>query len=149
MLACGQRDEAHDLALLSFNGKPLPALPLGDSDAVRFMGFPIGMVLGLYPVTHEGLISSIAPLATPTSLAGELSSLHISRMRKQFMAFQLDATAYPGNSGSPVFDLRYGSVIGVLNSVMVKQTRESILTQPSGISYAIPSVHVKRLLSAH
>ncbi|MFT4615042.1 MAG: serine protease Do [Bacteroidia bacterium] len=147
-------DEAHDLALLSFKGNPLPALQLGDSDAVRegqrvaFMGFPIGMVLGLYPVTHQGLVSSIAPLAVPTSQVGELTSLHISRMRKQSTGFQLDATAYPGNSGSPVFELRHGRVIGVLNSVMVKQTRESVLTQPSGISYAIPSRYVQELLPA-
>ena len=146
-------DEAHDLALLSFKGKTLPALPLGDSDAVRegqevaFTGFPIGMVLGLYPVTHRGIVASIAPLAAPASLADELTAMHINRMRQQFLAFQLDATAYPGNSGSPVFDLASGRVIGVLNSVVVKETRESLLTQPSGISYAIPSEYVTRLLS--
>ena len=146
-------DEAHDLALLTFKGKTLPVLQLGDSDAVRegqevaFTGFPIGMVLGLYPVTHRGIVASIAPLAAPASLADELTSMHISRMRQQFLAFQLDATAYPGNSGSPVFDLVNGRVIGVLNSVLVKETRESLLTQPSGISYAIPSEYVARLLS--
>ena len=43
-------DKEHDLALLEIQGEPLPALELGDSDAVRegqevaFTGFPIGMV---------------------------------------------------------------------------------------------------------
>ena len=60
--------------------------------------------------------------------------------------FQLDATAYPGNSGSPVYDPDTGDVIGVVNMVLVKSTKESVLTQPSGITYAIPSAHVLDVL---
>jgi len=58
-------DPVHDLAILKIPGAPLPALQLGDSNQVRegqlyaFTGFPIGAVLGLYPVTHRGIISSI------------------------------------------------------------------------------------------
>jgi serine protease Do len=51
---------------------------------------------------------------------------------------QLDATAYPGNSGSPLYDEKRGEVVGIVNMVFVKGTKESALTQPSGISYAIP-----------
>jgi hypothetical protein len=36
--------------------------------------------------------------------------------------------------------------VGVLNSVFVKQSKESVLEKPSGISYAIPAVHVQSLL---
>ncbi|HEX7383927.1 MAG TPA: serine protease, partial [Burkholderiaceae bacterium] len=45
-------DPPHDLALLRIDGAALPALALGDSDAVRegksiaFTGFPIGGALG-------------------------------------------------------------------------------------------------------
>ena len=45
-------DHEHDLAVLSIEGGPLPALSLGDSNGVRegqtayFTGFPIGAVLG-------------------------------------------------------------------------------------------------------
>ena len=35
--------------------------------------------------------------------------------------FQLDATAYPGNSGSPLYDPESGEVIAVINMVFVKQ----------------------------
>jgi S1-C subfamily serine protease len=60
--------------------------------------------------------------------------------------FQLDGTAYPGNSGSPVYHAETGAVIGIVNSVFVKGTKESALTQPSGITYAIPAQKLKDLL---
>jgi len=56
-----------------------------------------------------------------------------------FDIFQLDATAYPGNSGSPLFDVDTGEVIGVISMVLIKGTKESALSQPSGITYAVPS----------
>ena len=61
--------------------------------------------------------------------------------------FQLDATAFPGNSGSPLYDPATGEVVGILNMVFVKATKESALTQPSGISYAIPSRFLIELLA--
>jgi len=67
-------------------------------------------------------------------------------MRNPFNVFQLDAIAYPGNSGSPVYRESDGEVIGVLNSVFVKESREAILERPSGISYAIPITWLKALL---
>jgi len=145
-------DKEHDLALLAIQGSPLPALVLGDSAGVRegqeiaFTGFPIGAVLGLYPVTHRGIVSVIVPMARPANTSRTLTAVQLKHMRNPFMVFQLDATAYPGNSGSPVYESATGKVIGVLNSVFVKESRESILTRPSGISYAIPSAYVHSLL---
>ncbi|HJY76993.1 MAG TPA: S1C family serine protease, partial [Burkholderiales bacterium] len=63
-----------------------------------------------------------------------------------FAVFQLDATAYPGNSGSPVYHPESGAVIGIVNSVFVKATREAALAQPSGITYAIPARQLIELL---
>ena len=60
--------------------------------------------------------------------------------------FQLDATAYPGNSGSPLYDGNTGLVIGVINSVFVKGAKENVLRDPSGITYAIPARYVQELL---
>jgi serine protease Do len=66
-----------------------------------------------------------------------------------FDIFQLDATAYPGNSGGPLFDPDTGDVMGVMNMVLIKNTRESALSQPSGISYAIPARYVQELVDRH
>ena len=67
-------------------------------------------------------------------------------MRNPFDVYQLDVVAYPGNSGSPVYNIETGKVIGVVNSVFVKGTKESALERPSGISYAIPVKYVYDLL---
>jgi len=143
----------HDLALLRIEGQPVPPVVLGNSDVVRegqaiaFMGFPIGGTLGFTPVTHRGIVSSITPAVLPAPNAGQLSDAAIRGVRAgAFDIFQLDATAYPGNSGGPLFDPESAEVLGVLNMVLLKNTRESALSQPSGISYAIPARFVRQLI---
>ncbi|HKJ87852.1 MAG TPA: serine protease [Gammaproteobacteria bacterium] len=145
-------DRKHDLALLRIKGGVLPALRLGDSDKVRegqryaFTGFPIGMVLGLHPVTHRGIVSAVTPIATPMQNAGQLDPRQVERLRHSYEVFQLDATAYPGNSGSPLFDPDRGTVVGVINKVFVKESKEALLKDPSGITYAIPIKYAVRFL---
>jgi S1-C subfamily serine protease len=142
-----------DLALLQLKGVPLPALALRDSDGVRegqgvlFTGFPIGNVLGPFPSTHRGMIAAITPIAIPPARAGELNQRLLRRLTTgSYPIFQLDATAYPGSSGSPVYDPETGEVLGIVNMVFVKGTKEAALTQPSGITYAIPSKYLQELL---
>lgn len=145
-------DPVHDLAILRVEGKPLPALQLGEAsrvregDSIAFTGFPIGAVLGLYPVTHRGIVSAISPIVLPASQDRQLTAALIKRMRDPFEIFQLDATAYPGNSGSPLYLPRTGEVVGILNMVFVKESKETVLEKPSGIAYAIPVRHLKALL---
>lgn len=150
-------DALHDLALLQFEGLSATAFRVRDSAPVRegqslaFMGFPIGSALGFSPVTHRATVSSIAAAALPTATASQLNSqaIHSLRGTHTFDIFQLDGTAYPGNSGGPLFDPDTGEVLGVINMVVLKGTRESALTHPSGISYAIPSRFVLELLQRH
>jgi len=148
-------DEAHDLALLRISGTKLPALTVTDSRQARegqhyaFTGFPIGVILGLYPATHRGIISSITPIAAPMGDSRQLTPELIKRLKASYEIFQLDATAYPGNSGSPLYDEQTGQVIGVINSVFVKGTKEAAIENPSGISYAIPSRYVSALLDKY
>jgi serine protease Do len=137
-------DPEHDLALLTIDGPAVTTLPLAapaparEGTAVIFTGFPIGSVLGLYPVTHRGIVSSVVPLAIPQATTQTLTAAQIKRLREPFEVYQLDAVAYPGNSGSPVVDQDSGQVIGIVNSVLVKQGRETALKDPSAITYAIP-----------
>jgi len=147
-------DKIHDLALLEFPADPLPALLLNQDTAregqlIAFTGFPIGMVLGLYPVTHQGIISAISPIALPVPKSKQLNSQLIHRLKASYLIYQLDATAYPGNSGSPVYDRVEGQVIGIINKVFVKESKETILSKPSGITYAIPVRYLVELLQRY
>ena len=149
-----KRDREHDLAVLRIDGPPIAALQLRNSDTVRegqlvgFTGFPIGGALGFSPVTHRGMVSSITPIALPGGNARQINEKLIRQVKSgTFNIFQLDATAYPGNSGSPVFDASSGEVIGIINMVFIKSSREAALSQPSGISYAIPANYLEQLIN--
>lgn len=137
-------DPVHDLSLLKISGAPLPAFKLGDSDRVRegevyaFTGFPMGMILGFHPATHRGMISAVTPMVQPQEASQQLDTKLIKRLRAPFDVFQLDATAYPGNSGSPLYHPSTGEVVAILNMVFVKESKETVLEKPSGIAYAIP-----------
>ncbi|MBI1284362.1 MAG: trypsin-like serine protease [Thiobacillus sp.] len=145
-------DKAHDLALLKIDGDALPALKLGDSNGVRegwqlyFTGYPIGSVLGLNPSTHRAGLAAIIPIYTPVASASQLNVRTLKQAKDPYEVFELDAVAYPGNSGSPVWHPDTGEVLGVVNSVYVKGAKEAAITDPSGISYAIPVKYVHRML---
>jgi S1-C subfamily serine protease len=101
------------------------------------------------PVTHRGIVSAITPIAIPQANSRDLNPALIRRLATDpFRVYQLDATAYPGNSGSPLYDPATGEVIGVLNMVFVKSTKEKVLSDPSGISYAIPVEYLHRLIAS-
>lgn len=146
-------DRGRDLALLRIEGAALPALDIADSASARegqelaFTGFPVGMALGLYPATHRATLAAIVPIARAGITAKQLNPRMVTRLRQSaYVIFQLDATAYPGNSGSPLYDAASARVFGIINSVFVQGTREQAISRPSGITYAIPSAHILHLL---
>lgn len=148
-------DPAHDLALLKIEGPPLPHVSLGNAlevregESIAFTGFPLGPVLGLYPVTNRGIVSAIVPITTAGRTSRDLNSRRIQQLSHHpFKVFQLDATAYPGNSGSPLYNPDTGQVLGVVNMVFVKGSKENILKDPSGITYAIPANYIQALLKS-
>jgi S1-C subfamily serine protease len=148
------QDPAHDLVVLKIEGEPLPALRLGDSGRVRegqllaLTGFPLGALLGLYPATHPATVAAITPNFTKVRSTSELSVELLRRADDQYMVFQLDAVSYPGNSGSPLYDPETGQVLGVINMTFVKGSKENLIKDPSGITYAIPSRYVAELLNS-
>jgi S1-C subfamily serine protease len=146
-------DRTHDLAHLRIGGTPLPAMKLGNSEAaaegqeLAFTGFPLGMVLGLHPATHRALLAAITPVVMPSLSSRKLDARAITQLqRSPFAIFQLDGTAYPGNSGSPVYDPESGTVLAVINQTLVRGLKENAITHPSGIAYAIPVRYVSELL---
>jgi S1-C subfamily serine protease len=146
------KSDLYDLAILKISGTPLPAMRLADNKTrpdgsyIAFTGFPIGAVLGLYPVTHRGIISSNTPTVIPAQTAGQISLSMLKRMRNPYFVYQLDATAYPGNSGSAMYDMKTGEVLGIINKVFVQSTKESVISSPSGITYAIPVKYLHKIL---
>ena len=146
-------DKEHDVAVLKLTEGRLSPLVLDmdlnvrEGDLFAFTGYPIGMVLGLYPATHTGIVSAITPVAIPMINARQLNAKVMKRLRHPYKVYQMDAIAYPGNSGSPLFHPVTGKVVGIINSVFVKESKETILSRPSGISYAIPVKYLEKILS--
>ncbi len=149
IIATSQR---YDLAVLALDGPALPAMTLAgneffaDGSDIAFTGFPIGTVLGLYPVTHRGIIASTTPTIVPVPSAAQISIKMLKNLRDPYLVYQLDATAYPGNSGSAMYDSTTGDVVGIINKVFVQDKKEAVISNPSGITYAIPVKYLHQLL---
>ena len=148
-------DKLHDLSILKIEGQPLPALTLAtngflpDGSEIAFTGFPIGAVLGLYPATHRGIVAAVTPTIIPVGDARQISIAMLKRLKDPYLVYQLDATAYPGNSGSAMYDVNSGEVVGIINKVFIQGNKETAITKPSGITYAIPVKYLHTLLKQH
>lgn len=148
-------DEDYDVGLLEIDGDPLPALTLYQGPRVRdgteigFTGFPIGGVFGLYPATHRGIIAASTPVARPQVRVGALTPDMIRRLQTKVVSYQLDGTAYPGNSGGPVYLSATGEVIALINSTFVKRTKEAAYTSPSGVTFAMPVSYIAAVLKRY
>lgn len=147
--------EQYDIAIVEI-GRKLPSVTLlsrdervDDGASIAITGFPIGAVLGLYPATHAGIVAASTPSIIPAQHSSQISEKFLSRIKAPMMVYQLDLTAYPGNSGSPAYLAESGKVFGVINQVFVKETKEAVLEKPSGITYAIPISAVYELAKKH
>jgi S1-C subfamily serine protease len=118
-----------------------------EGQSLAFTGYPLGMVLGLHAATHRATLAAITPVVMPSLSSRKLDTRQIAQLaRNPFNVFQLDGTAYPGNSGSPLYDAASGKVVGVINAVFVKGLKENAISNPSGITYAIPVNYVRKLM---
>ena len=147
------QDTVHDLSLLKIakNSELIPMQIDGMGEVVEgeellFSGYPIANVLGLYPVTHQAMVSAVSPIVIPVNASSQLNARLIRQLRDPFVIYQLDATAYPGSSGSPLYRQDSGKLVGVINMVAIKKSKEHVLSDPSGITYAIPVKYLQRLL---
>lgn len=149
------RDRRNDLALLVIDGPALPVLKLAEQDAqegtaIALMGFPIGNALGQVHTTHRGIVSAWTLIAQPAGGPAGLDPRAVRQLRAgAFKVMQLDAIAYPGNSGGPVLDIETGEVVGVLQGGVVKSIKEAALSAPTGISFAVPASTAAALLAEY
>jgi len=150
-------DRERDVAILRLDSARLPAIALREGEDVRegqayaFSGFALGEVLGFFPVTRLGIISSIAPAAIPVASARQLKDGGAVRQlaKGALRVYQLDASAHPGHSGSPLFDPERGDVVGIINMLLVSGTRDQARAAATGIPYAIPIRHLRDLIAAN
>ena len=148
------QDLTYDIAILKIDTQLKPVkladdTMRADGTEVLITGFPIGAVLGLYPATHKGIIAASTPDIIPTINSNQLTTERLVKLKNPYLVYQLDITAYPGNSGSPLYSAENGEVVGILNKVFVQDSKESLLEKPSGISYAIPVKYLRELAQRH
>lgn len=120
-------DPQSDVALIKItNGKDLPVIPLGDSDALEVGEWviAIGNPFGLDQTVTVGVVS-----------AKGRSRVGINEYEN---FIQTDAAINPGNSGGPLLNI-YGEVVGI-NSALFSRTGGYM-----GIGFAIPINMVKAI----
>lgn len=145
-----QIDRFHDVALIRFEGPVAPNVnlappPTADKNSdppqgssVGILGYPIGTRLGLVPAVHSGVVSAVVPAVLPLPKGTKMTPELAAAIKKPYNLYQLDMVAFPGNSGSPLFNARTGTVVGIINMTLAKKTREHLFDKPSGIAYAVP-----------
>lgn len=122
-------DSLTDLAVLSVPATNLPALSLGDSEAVRVGDWvvAIGNPFGLEHTVSAGIISAKERTGRDVQL-GDPDAY--------YSFLQTDASINPGNSGGPLIDMQ-GRVVGV---------NTAINQAANNIGFAIPVNMIRALL---
>jgi S1-C subfamily serine protease len=136
-------DKYHDVALIQFTGKPARPLKLATEDpdqgtSVGMLGYPIGTMLGLVPAVHKGVVAAVVPAVLPLPVGVKMTPELQTALKNPYNLYQLDMVAFPGNSGSPLYDAGDGTVIGIVNMTLATKTREHLFDKPTGIAYAVP-----------
>ena len=124
------RDQRTDLAVLRLkNATDLPAMELGDSDALEVgdLALAIGNPFGVGQTVTQGIVSAIARTQTGISDYG--------------FFIQTDAAINPGNSGGALIDMQ-ARLIGI-NSAIFSKSGGSV-----GVGFAIPVNMVKIVVAA-
>src|SRR5215213_995354 len=118
-------DHETDVAVVKVEARGLPALPFGDSDALRpgQIVLAFGSPLGLSSSVTMGVVSAVARQLTPED---------------PMIYIQTDAPINPGNSGGALVDTE-GRLVGI-NTLIYSQSGGS-----EGIGFAAPSNIVRNV----
>jgi serine protease Do len=123
------RDSPTDVAVLKVDATGLPALALGDSDAIQVGDWvvAIGNPFGLSHTVSAGILSAKGRTRDDVQGLPPEGYYHF---------LQTDASINPGNSGGPLLNLA-GEVVGV---------NAAVRANANNIGFAIPINMVKQLL---
>ena len=124
------KDSATDLALLKVEGKELPTLAFGSSDALRLGEWvlAIGSPFDLHSPTPAAIVSA---------KARQLGAIPNDFRIESFI--QTDAAVNPGNSGGALVNT-HGELVGI-NTLIKSQTGSYV-----GYSFAIPESIVRKVV---
>lgn len=132
------KSASYDIAVLRLSAKNLPALALGNSDAVVVGDtvVAIGSPLGLSGTVTSGIVSAKDRPVTAGGGGAGGDSAYIN-------AIQTDAAINPGNSGGPLVNLD-GEVIGVNSAIATIGGSLGGESGNIGVGFAIPINQVRR-----
>ena len=117
-------DSQADLALLKIDATGLPALPLGDSEALEVgqLVVAIGSPFGLDNTMTTGIVSGLSrSLPADSTTLGSFYTIP--------NVIQTDAAINPGNSGGPLINLA-GEVVGINTAIELSLIHISEPTRP-------------------
>lgn len=125
--------DTHDLALLEVVADDAPALPfsedaIADGDDIAVVGYPVNDV-ARNPLFVNALFNGA--FGVKRAAPGDV-------VRRNEKAFFHDCTTLGGNSGSPVFSLASGKVIGVHAEGLFLTRNEAV---PAAIAHAFVREH--------
>ena len=119
-------DSENDVALIKIEGKDLPTVSIGDSDAIQVgqqvcaIGNPLGELTNTMTVGYvSALDREINENGTPINM------------------FQTDCAINSGNSGGPIFDM-HGNVVGI-TTAKYSSSGYSSSASIEGIGFCIPA----------
>lgn len=120
-------DPENDIAVLKIDKRGLPALAVGDSDAISVgeLVVAVGSPLGFEQTVTSGIVSALHRAVPVTGASGEVSFLTD--------LIQTDASINPGNSGGALCNAN-AALIGINTLIAATgQSRGSV-----GLGFAIP-----------
>jgi Do/DeqQ family serine protease len=129
------KDEATDVALLKIDGKNLPVIPFGDSDALKVGEWvlAVGNPFNLTSTVTAGIVSAKGRGSVFPGSGG--------RTQDKVESFiQTDAAVNPGNSGGALVNTK-GELVGI-NTAIYSETGNYV-----GYSFAIPINLVKKIVT--
>jgi serine protease Do len=125
------KDSNTDLAVIKIDANDLPAIRIGDSDALRVGQWVLAIGSPLQPELAHSVTSGIVS-AKGRSGVGGLSTYQDY--------IQTDAAINPGNSGGPLVNLK-GELVGI-NTAIATRTGGNM-----GIGFAIPSKLAEKVMT--
>ena len=137
VVAAGEPYPGKDVAVLKFDGKNLPTIPIAD-DKTLVVGDKL-FVVG-FPAAAGQVTDYTKNLTNPSFTAGVVSGR--KQMPDGFEVIQTDAAISGGNSGGPVLDDR-GRVVGLATFTAVDQGSGG---RVAGVNFLMPTTVLSEII---